>query len=78
MTYLKYLTLLIANLQNEIKKIFESLSYKEFINIRRLSKYFNLIDKYDLFNELQTKQVEIEDEIENIQGLMEQNALMKM
>jgi hypothetical protein len=51
----------------EIKKIFESLSYDNIINIKTPAKFFKKIDKTYLFHEIQSKLVDIEEEIETIQ-----------
>jgi hypothetical protein len=57
----------------EIKNIFTSLSYKEFICIARLDKFFKSIKKNELFDEIQKKQNEIDDEIEKIQKKLKIN-----
>ena len=56
-----------------IKHIFKSLSYKDIINIKTPSKYFRSINKAELFKEIQSKQNDIDDEIEKIQELLKIN-----
>ena len=52
----------------KIKNIFKSLSYNDFISIKRPDKFFKSINESDLYNEIHIKQNEIDDEIEVIQN----------
>ena len=56
-------------LGSQIKEIFSSLSYKNFIKISRLNKFFDSIGKSKLYSEMNKELCDlIEDEIPNIQG----------
>jgi hypothetical protein len=59
----------------EIKEIFNSLSYDEIINIKTPAKFFRNINKYQLFEEIQGKQNEIDDHIEIIQKKLKVNGI---
>tara|TARA_B100000073_G_C23716049_1_gene565965 strand:+ start:194 stop:2041 length:1848 start_codon:yes stop_codon:yes gene_type:complete len=53
---------------NEIKEIFSSLSYTDFIKISRLNKFFDIIGKSELYGEMDKVLCDnIDDEIANIQ-----------
>ena len=57
----------------KIKDIFNSLSYKQIIDIVTPARFFKEENKYELFEEIQSKQVDIEDEIIKIQKKLKIN-----
>jgi hypothetical protein len=67
--YLVNLFKLLENIdsQEEIKKIFKSLSYNDFVGITRPDRFFKSIEKSELYLEIKHITNEIDDEIVNIQ-----------
>jgi hypothetical protein len=57
----------------DIKNIFVSLSYNDFLGIKRPDKFFKSINRLDLFDDIQNIQNQLDDEIENIQTKLKIN-----
>lgn len=58
---------------DEIKDIFKSMSYNDFINIRRPDRFFKSIERNDLFEQIKDLQNDLDDEIEKVQKKLKIN-----
>ena len=54
----------------EIKEIFKSLSYDQIIKMKTPAKFFRLEKKYELFEEIHSKEAVVEQEVEKIQEML--------